>query len=79
MTSKQSQGKPATAPAQRRSRQCFVELQDGPRDGDHVEYGQPLPETLVVSSRIGWVDYSRKGGTSQYVYADDHRVQQREQ
>lgn len=61
-------GKSSSAPPARRSRQVSVSLTGGPRDGDRVLYGQPLPKTLVVSSEIGYVDYYRKPGTTTYEY-----------
>ena len=64
-------GRPSTAKPQKRSRQVALKLTGGPCDGDMVTYGQPLPETLVVHSKTaGWVDYTRKPATTEYVYAD---------
>ena len=63
-------GKRATAPIGKRSKQVSVLLKGGPRDGDVVNYGQPLPKTLVLSSDLGYVDYYRKPGTTTYISAD---------
>lgn len=64
-------GKPATAPPAKRSKQVSLTLQGGPRDGDRVTYGQPLPKTLVVSTNNGWQEYYRKPQTTTYIYAND--------
>lgn len=73
--SPQSQGRRTTdKPGKRtrndskRSLQVDVKLEGGPRDGDIVNYGQPLPNTLVIKTERGWVDYYRKPGSSTYTY-----------
>ena len=62
-------GRPSTAESARRSKQVAVHLEGGPRDGDVITYGQPLPKTLVVHSKgAGWNDYQRKPNTTTYVH-----------
>lgn len=64
-----SHGRPVENPPAKRSKQVSVRLQGGPRDGDLVTYGQPLPKTLVVySDTEGWTDYHRKPRTTVYEY-----------
>jgi len=64
-----SHGRPSTSPPAKKSKQLLVTLEGGPRDGDHVHYGQPLPKTIVVHSKnAGWVDYQRKPNSTTYVY-----------
>lgn len=49
-------------------------LQGGPRNGDRVKYGQPLPKNLVVYSKgAGWQDYYRKPNTSTYIHVAETR------
>lgn len=62
-------GKPSSAPPAKRSRQVAVKLTGGPRDGDVVTYGQPLPPNLVVFAKDAgkWVDYYRKPNSTEYL------------
>lgn len=53
------------------ARDIKCHLKGGPRDGDTVSYGQPLPKTLVISSDKGFQDYTRKPGSTTFVHADD--------
>ena len=64
-------GQPIKASPGKRSKQCLLKIEGGPRAGDLVQYGQPLPDRLVLSSSKGWVDYVRKPSTTTYVVADD--------
>lgn len=61
-----------------KSRQVSVLLKGGPRDGDAVTYGQPLPKTLVVASDQGYQDYERKPNTTTYIHKFDMNVKREE-
>lgn len=61
-------GRRSTAKPASRSRQIALKIEGGPRHGDIVTYGQPLPKILVLHTGNGWEDHVRKGKTSTYVY-----------
>lgn len=61
-------GRASVMPPGKASKQINIYLQGGPRDGDLLRYGQPLPKVLVVHGETGWKDYFRKPNSTTYIY-----------